>query len=1281
MTEMTATSGPAVSVIIPTCNRTGSLKEALSSVFAQTFKNFEIVLVNDGGKDISPLLRLFESSGQIVYLEHEKNRGVAATRNTAIKAARGTYIAYLDDDDIYYPEHLETLISYLETGSHKVAYTDSHQEFLEWITDRYVSKGKKAAFGVDFDRQKLLIHNYIPTLNIAHQRDLLNETGLFDESLETHEDWDLWIRLSQKCDFHHIPKITAAFRTTSGPEKSASADRVSILKSMQAIYDRYAKLIDHPAHIEERRRAEHSLALEIAWNMPPHLIKEYTRSHRYALAMGFVEGKKVLDLGCGDGKRTSVIAQKADSVLGVDPRPGMIKRATSRYAGENLSFLTGFMDRVPIPDNGCFDLVLCFSELLSIEAWRKLLLEVKRLIKPDGLFLSAVTNFAFPGEEKSWTKEAFQGGLYLNDFRSLLSDHFQHVHISGQGIFTSSEVFALSGSYDSTRPILMKKDASGFLSSILDKEQAHSFFAISTDIQIEERPLDSHLIDVSNTLMEHQQSLGEELRDELTEQYKKRVQMESTVDQNKLMIANLQNSLHERDSLVMQLQSALQQRDPKIADLQSTLIHKNEEITKLNYTIDQKERELENLQSAIRSKDKEFGELELHHKQLESHHQQIESHHHQIFQQQEAHLISLMDHLNGIQKSRWWKLLQVYTRLKAICYIKPHTAYNKFIQHVRMEGMSSTLRRTWAHSRASEKKNEGSPGSLELPTAKTYGTWISLHRPSSNALLRQSQEVLEWKDRPLISLIIPVYNTRAKWLQDLLASISAQTYDRWEAFLVDDHSSSSSTLAVLTKQCEKDERFKLIKRSRNGGVAAACQDGLEAASGVFAVVVDHDDILEPNALYHIVSRSRSEPAADVIYSDEALTDEIGNIYRVVFRPRYSYYRLLSHPYIVHLTAFRRSIALSVGGFDLSFQVSQDYDLLLRIAAVTNRFSHIPRVLYLWRQHHESTGHRKINEVMANSTRALQRHLNLKEIKGAVAQPGLSFNFFRVRYPIKSALISVIIPTRDRVDFLRRCISSFQKKTELPDNVRHEIVIADNDSKEEETLAYFRELEEDGHLVVPCRGFFNFSRINNMAARVSRGDVFLFLNNDIEVVEPGWLQALLEIAQLPETGAVGAKLVYPDGLIQHAGVIIGINQHAAGHSHQFFPEKEYGQPSGGHLGDLLCIRESMAVTAACLMVRREVFEKVGGFNEEFTVGFGDTDLCLRIREAGFMNLWTPYARLIHYESASRGKRGDAVHLHPEDMKRFKDRWKHTINQGDPYHNPNLSLDSNNFSPKN
>lgn len=568
---------------------------------------------------------------------------------------------------------------------------------------------------------------------------------------------------------------------------------------------------------------------------------------------------------------------------------------------------------------------------------------------------------------------------------------------------------------------------------------------------------------------------------------------------------------------------------------------------------------------------------------------------------------------------------------------------------------------------------------LTLPSASAYKKWYAHHRSKAEDLERQRQEIQEWSERPLVSLAIPCYNSPPHWLDALLASIHRQSYPDWECILVDDASPRPEHLAVIDRWRNQDNRFRLIQHGHNQGVGGASQTGLEAAQGEYFAVVDHDDLLEPNALYEVVKTIRAHHP-DVVYSDEMLVRNNGRIIRCEFRPQFSYHFLLSHPYIVHLTAFRRDLLLQVGGFDQSLQVSQDYDLLLRVAAVTHDFRHIPKVLYQWRIHPASTGHQQMARVTENSLAALNRHLRLAGLAEdeALAVEGLSFNFFRVRYKIEPATVSVIIPTRDRVDLVRMCVESLLGKTRLPAGVALELIVANNGSTQPDTLAYFAELAKQGHRIVDAPGGFNFSRINNIAAAQAQGEFLLFLNNDIEIVDPDWLEAMLEPMIWDEVGVVGAKLLYPDiGLIQHAGVIIGFNGIAA-HDHQFYPEYENGRLAPGHHHALLAVRECMAVTAACMLIRREAFDKMGGFDADLQVGFGDTDLCLRLRDAGSLCLFTPYARLIHHESATRGY--DAVDTHPVDTQLFKERWAEQLAAGDPYYNPNLSLSGRLFAPR-
>ena len=567
---------------------------------------------------------------------------------------------------------------------------------------------------------------------------------------------------------------------------------------------------------------------------------------------------------------------------------------------------------------------------------------------------------------------------------------------------------------------------------------------------------------------------------------------------------------------------------------------------------------------------------------------------------------------------------------------------------------------------------------LSLPNAWTYKKWYARTRCKTEELERQRQEVRQWSEMPLISLTVPCYNSSARWLDALLASIRQQSYPTWECILVDDASPRVEHLATIARWCDRDGRFRLVKHERNQGVGGASQTGLDAAQGEYFAVVDHDDLLEPNALYEIAKAIRQHHP-DGVYSDEMLVRNNGRIIRCEFRPQFSYHFLLSHPYIVHLTAFRRDLLLQVGGFDPNFQVSQDYDLLLRVAAVTLNFHHIPKVLYQWRIHPHSTGHQQMAKVTDNSLAALNRHLRLVGLADdeARAVEGLSFNFFRIRYKIEPATVSVIIPTRDRVDLLAMCVGSLLGKTRLPAGVSLELIIVNNGSSQPDTLAYFAELEKQGHKVLDAPGPFNFSRLNNLAAAQAKGEFLLFLNNDIEIVEPDWLEAMLEPMAWDDVAVVGAKLVYPEiGLIQHAGVVIGFNGTAA-HDHQFYPEYENDHLAPGHHHAMLAVRECMAVTAACMLVRREAFDAAGGFDADLQVGYGDTDLCLRLRQAGFRCLFTPYARLIHHESATRGY--DAVDTHPVDTKLFEERWAEQLALGDPYYNPNLSLSGRLFEP--
>jgi len=525
--------------------------------------------------------------------------------------------------------------------------------------------------------------------------------------------------------------------------------------------------------------------------------------------------------------------------------------------------------------------------------------------------------------------------------------------------------------------------------------------------------------------------------------------------------------------------------------------------------------------------------------------------------------------------------------------------------------------------------------------------------------------------RPKISIITPVLNTREEWLRSSIESVLHQIYDNWELCIADDGSDQPHIKETLNCYQQKDARIKVKYLNENQGVSGASNEALAMANGEFIGFLDHDDQLRPNALYEVVLMLNRNASADFIYSDEILISKRGKPVFAYFRPDFSLDYMLSHCYIVHFVVIRASILKKIGGFRAEFKVSQDYDLFLRVLSQTRNVVHIPKILYRWRQYESSTGHLLKERVMESSRRALQDFADREGIKGVVWGTK-NFNFFRLKRDILDRpKISIIIPTKDRIDLLRRCIESIQNRSSY-DN--YEIIIVDNMSQEEETAAYLDGLGKsyENCRIIKFNEKFNYSKLNNYAAEFARGEHLLFLNNDIEVLNSDWLEAMLEQSQRDEIGCVGAKLLYPDRKIQHVGVVVGWGGRAE-HIYKWLHSNDIG-----YMGHFVSIRNYSAVTAACMMLRKSIFNEVGGFDERFEIGFGDVDLCLRVRELGYENLFTPYAELLHYESATRG-RSFSFDPHPNDTKRFIERWQEYIKGGDPYYNPNLPLDSYDILP--
>ena len=557
-----------------------------------------------------------------------------------------------------------------------------------------------------------------------------------------------------------------------------------------------------------------------------------------------------------------------------------------------------------------------------------------------------------------------------------------------------------------------------------------------------------------------------------------------------------------------------------------------------------------------------------------------------------------------------------------------------------------------------------------------YHIWIRKNEPSDETIQEYRERAGQLSYRPKISIITPVWNTNEEFLRLAIESVRTQVYDNWELCIVDGGSTLPYISKILKKYSDADERIRITTLTDNFGISGNSNYALASATGEFVGFLDHDDVLAPHALYSIVTVLNNQPDLSLVYTDEDKIDEKGKRSNPFFKPDWSPDYFLSVNYICHFTLIRKSILTEIGGFRREYDGAQDYDLFLRAIEMIKPtdIGHIPQILYHWRTHSGSTAcsyDAKPYAIQAGKN-AISAALKRRGVTGEVTD-GLPYGLYRVKYHISgNPKISIIIPSKDKMSILKYCIESIRRKTTYQN---YEIIIIDNSSTEPETFSYYQSLKKDPKMkIFSYHKPFNYSAINNFGVSNIETEFIVFLNNDTEVISEDWLSAMLEHAQRTEVGAVGAKLVFPNNTIQHAGVIIGINN-TAGHSH-----KGYLSDNVGYFGRISLIGNFSAVSGACMMLRRDVFNQVGGFNELLTVAYNDVDLCLKIRQKGYLIVYTPYAELYHYESLSRGAENNPEKLSRsvEEIKYLKEQWKTVFERGDPYYNPNLTLAIENFS---
>ena len=561
------------------------------------------------------------------------------------------------------------------------------------------------------------------------------------------------------------------------------------------------------------------------------------------------------------------------------------------------------------------------------------------------------------------------------------------------------------------------------------------------------------------------------------------------------------------------------------------------------------------------------------------------------------------------------------------------------------------------------------------PEEVPYGPWYRAYIPTEETLETQRKQKFDYS--PLISIAVPAYQTPVEFLRQMIESLIVQTYSNWELCIVNASPDNEEMQKVLAEYSAGDSRVRFCNLKENLGIAENTNRAFAMTKGEFVGLLDHDDLLAPNALYEIVKILQDHPQADALYTDEdKVTTELDEHFQPHLKPDFNLDLLRSNNYICHFFVVRKSIVEKAGGFRKEFDGAQDYDFIFRCTENAGEVLHVPEILYHWRTHKASTADNPASKMYAFEAgkRAIEAHLERTGTEGEVSHTQ-DLGFYRVKYPVQGKpLVSVIIPNKDEKETLQTCLEMLEKNTGYQN---FEIIIVENNSTTDEIFRYYKELSGNRKIHLLRWGKeFNYSAINNFAVAHAKGEYLLFLNNDVKSINPDWLEEMLGVCQRPEVGGVGAKLIYPDNTIQHAGCVIGMGG-IAGHMFVDMPADRTG-----YLHKASLLQDMSAVTAACLLMKKEVFEQAGGFTEELAVAFNDVDLCLKVRKNGYLIVYDPYVKLYHMESKTRGAEDskEKVRRFQTEIEYMRCHWIDILKNGDPCYNKNLSLTKWNYSLK-
>lgn len=704
------------------------------------------------------------------------------------------------------------------------------------------------------------------------------------------------------------------------------------------------------------------------------------------------------------------------------------------------------------------------------------------------------------------------------------------------------------------------------------------------------------------------------------------------------------------------------------------IVEKENYIKELNKSIFEKEKIIEEEEKLMQEKEKIIEEKEDKIENLSNDLENYKLHYNAAIIQRNSlnsRLESVEESYNSMLNSACWKSTKpiriVLDGIKKILKFNRYThLFCKGLKCLKQNGFEYTLKKV----------------KQKLKNSKRYNNYTKQNILTDDE--KQLQISTKFSKDIKFSIVVPLYNTPENFLREMIDSCINQTYNDWELCLADGSDEDHKYIKkIVAEYMKKDRRIKYKSLEKNGGISENTNECIKMATGEYIALFDHDDLLHPSALFEYM-KVICEQNADFIYCDE-LTFEgtLDKIITMHFKPDFAIDNLRANNYICHFTVFKADLLKTVGMFRKEFDGSQDHDMILRLTDEAKNIVHVPKILYFWRSHPNSVASDINSKTYAIDAgkRAVKEHLNRCGLNATVESSKAFPTIYRFIYEIKEKpLISILIPNKDNVDVLSRCINSILQKSTYK-NI--EIIIIENNSEEEDTFKYYKTLEKKNNVKIITYesngdGNFNYSAINNFAAKYAKGEYLIFLNNDIEIISENWIEEMLMYSQRDDVGAVGAKLYYPNDMIQHAGVILKLGAHrCAGHCHYRCSKENLG-----YMGRLYYAQNFSAVTAACLMMKKSIFNEINGFNEEFAVAFNDVDLCMRIRKSGYLIVWTPYAEAYHYESISRGHEDtpEKKERFNNEVKMFKTKWEKELEQGDPYYNPNLTLDRDDFSLK-